>query len=552
MNIIRLQGDTEKRKGVYYEYDADATPLGEGGMGRVFKGFRVVERTGERNPVAIKAIYDNIPERVVERARREASIQLENENLIRMFGFVETVSTFGEGKMKVHYHVIMELLVGVTLEDIMKGVTTGPDGLQIPFAGELYSQYLQNRDAAVIRIMKAVLSGLMALHDNGYIHRDIDPSNIMVTIDGKIKLIDFGICKQIVSLESLDKALTASGVFMGKVNYAAPELVLGDVRSQNYTTDIYALGVLMFQLSTGHLPFSGTDQDILSANLRKKLPMKDVHNRAFKRIIGKATEKVQSKRYASVAELRVDLERFSSSHASQVNLKPFVIGGLGLCVLALLGCVIYFALKQDGETEAPVIIQPTSDELYQQALTWVSREDSIQLQKRGWEQMRVLVEDSLYSPARLRYYVYAINSNNPDNVKKGFDGMIQLAKEDTLNCTAQFECGLTLSKGNRFFNVPTVRQSLLNVDVDLDQANVWLYRSMRNDTLDYKSVYWIFNNLLEKKLAGSSTTTGDKEIAAMYRLFMDRIANVQDNTAELYKNAIKSDEETLKAWGLIH
>lgn len=552
MNIIRLQGDTEKRKGVYYEYDADATPLGEGGMGRVFKGFRVVERTGERNPVAIKAIYDNIPERVVERARREASIQLENENLIRMFGFVETVSTFGEGKMKVHYHVIMELLVGVTLEDIMKGVTTGPDGLQIPFAGELYSQYLQNRDAAVIRIMKAVLSGLMALHDNGYIHRDIDPSNIMVTIDGKIKLIDFGICKQIVSLESLDKALTASGVFMGKVNYAAPELVLGDVRSQNYTTDIYALGVLMFQLSTGHLPFSGTDQDILSANLRKKLPMKDVHNRAFKRIIGKATEKVQSKRYASVAELRVDLERFSSSNISQVNLKPFVIGGLGLCVLALLGCVIYFALKQDGETEAPVIIQPTSDELYQQALTWVSREDSIQLQKRGWEQMRVLVEDSLYSPARLRYYVYAINSNNPDNVKKGFDGMIQLAKEDTLNCTAQFECGLTLSKGNRFFNVPTVRQSLLNVDVDLDQANVWLYRSMRNDTLDYKSVYWIFNNLLEKKLAGSSTTTGDKEIAAMYRLFMDRIANVQDNTAELYKNAIKSDEETLKAWGLIH
>ena len=68
----------------------------------------------------------------------------------------------------------------------------------------------------------------------------------MLTIDGKIKLIDFGICKQIVSLESLDKALTATGVFMGKVNYAAPELVLGDVKSQNYTTDIYALGVLLY------------------------------------------------------------------------------------------------------------------------------------------------------------------------------------------------------------------------------------------------------------------------------------------------------------------
>lgn len=552
MNIIRLQGEAEKRKGVFYEYDADATPLGEGGMGRVFKGFRVLERTSERTPVAIKAIYDNIPERVVERARREASIQLENDNLIRMFGFVETVTNYGEGKVKLHYHVIMELLVGVTLEDIMKGVTTGHNGLQIPFAGELYNQYLQDRDVAVIRIMKAVLSGLMALHDNGYIHRDVDPSNIMVTIDGKIKLIDFGICKQIVSLESLDKALTASGVFMGKVNYAAPELVLGDVRSQNYTTDIYALGVLMFQLCTGHLPFSGTDQDILAANLRKKLPMKDVTNKAFKRIISKATEKVQSKRYASVAELRVDLERTSPSHAGRGVAKPYLFGGLALCVLILLGCVWYSSFKQEGGAEAPAIVQPTSDELYQQALTLIGREDSIQLQKKGWEQMRILVEDSLYSPARLKYYVYVINSNNPEHVKKGFEGMAMLAMEDTLNCLAQFECGLTLSKGNRFFNVPTVRQSLLNVDVDLDKANEWLGRCMRNDTMDYKSVYWIFNNLMEKKLAGSTSTSDDKQIAAMYHLFMKRVAGNQDTTAELYKNAIKSDEETLKAWGLIY
>ena len=213
MNIIRVQGDVEKRSGIYYEYDADAIPLGEGGMGRVFKGFRVVERTGERMPVAIKAIYDNIPERVVERARREAEIQLDNDNLIRMYGFVQTISCNGI-QNKAHYHVIMELLVGVTLENIMNGVTSDQNGMQIPYAAELYSQYTQDRNVAVIRIMKAILSGLMALHDKGYIHRDIDPSNIMVTIDGKIKLIDFGICKQIVTLESIDKALTATGVFM--------------------------------------------------------------------------------------------------------------------------------------------------------------------------------------------------------------------------------------------------------------------------------------------------------------------------------------------------
>ena len=181
MNIIRLQGNIEKRTGIYYEYDVDSTPLGEGGMGRVFKGYRVVERTGERMPVAIKAIYENIPERVVERARREANIQLDNDNLIRMYGFVETVTQLeGDTKCKVHYHVIMELLIGVTLEDIMNGVTSDQNGMQIPFAAEIYSQYTQNRDAAVVRIMKSILSGLMALHDNGFIHRDIDPSNIML------------------------------------------------------------------------------------------------------------------------------------------------------------------------------------------------------------------------------------------------------------------------------------------------------------------------------------------------------------------------------------
>ena len=176
-------------------------------MGRVYKGYRVVERTGERIAVAIKAAYDGIPDRVVERARREASIQFDNENLVRMYGFVETVNVDAAGNRKVNYYMIMELLIGVTLEDLMFGIVTDQYGKQIPFASELYNQYQQNRNVAVVRIMKAILSGLMTLHDNGYIHRDVDPSNVMITAEGKIKLIDFGICKQLVSLESKDKSL---------------------------------------------------------------------------------------------------------------------------------------------------------------------------------------------------------------------------------------------------------------------------------------------------------------------------------------------------------
>lgn len=553
MNIIKLQGEIEKRIGIYYEYDVDSIPLGEGGMGRVFKGYRVVERTGERNPVAIKAIYDNIPERVVERARREAEIQLDNDNLIRMYGFVETTTYYeGGSKSKVHYHVIMELLVGVTLENLINGITTEQNGMQIPFAAKLYTQYSQNRIIAVIQIMKSILSGVMALHDKGYIHRDIDPSNVMITIDRKIKLIDFGICKQIVSLESVDKALTTTGVFMGKVNYAAPELVLGDVKSQSYTTDIYALGVLLFQLYIGHLPFSGTDQDILSSNLHKQLPLKEIEKGDLKKIIRKATEKAQSKRYASVTEMRVDIERLSTKKVSN-NKKGEIVGYI-ICAAVLIVSIIIvsiniFTHKDDNQKMG--IAQPTCEQLYDKALQLLEQKDDIELQLQGKEKLKLLVEDSLFAPAKMKYYILLLNSNVPAEVNKGFGELEKIAKEDTTNAVAMFECGLTLSKANKSFNVPTIRQSFIGIEPKLTAANMWLYKAMKIDTLDYKSVYWAFNNLMEMKLEGTNYSDIDSRIIELYDMFEQRIMHYKDGTSNIYRKAMESDTETLKAWGLI-
>ena len=88
MSLVRLQGEIEKKNGVYYQVDSSDEPIGVGGMGQVYKGICVNERTGATRPVAIKFMFDDLPAQAIERARREASIQLRNDNLVEMLGFI--------------------------------------------------------------------------------------------------------------------------------------------------------------------------------------------------------------------------------------------------------------------------------------------------------------------------------------------------------------------------------------------------------------------------------------------------------------------------------
>ena len=127
------------------------------------------------------------------------------------------------------------------------------------------------------------------MHDAGYIHRDIDPTNIMITTDGHIKLIDFGIAKKFTTLTNHDKHLTQAGQFVGKPEYAAPELVLGAINEQSQTTDLYAVGILLFQCIVGHVPFQGDRADILQKQLHSPLPLKLIKNRDLRAIIARAT-----------------------------------------------------------------------------------------------------------------------------------------------------------------------------------------------------------------------------------------------------------------------
>ena len=311
MEIVRIQGEHNRQQGVYYEYDRHSIPLGEGGMGRIYQGFRVEEYSGGmRIPVAIKEINEEISRnpQVIERAARESSIQIDHENLLRMYDFVENHEYLPlHDSHIVRYYMIMERIVGVNLDQVLSGNFYDKSGMMIPLAQYIYDEYNTNKENAVAYILKAVLSGLMALHDRGYIHRDIDPSNIMVTLDGKVKLIDFGVCKRIGTVGA-EKQLTSAGSFLGKVNYAAPELALGDVNLQNGTTDIYALGILTYQLLVGKMPFTGSNHEVLKQQVNSKLPLKDIKHKGLRKIVEKATEKKQEKRYATAAEMIVAID----------------------------------------------------------------------------------------------------------------------------------------------------------------------------------------------------------------------------------------------------
>lgn len=341
MAIIKLQTEQEKRKGIRYEFDTADAPIGEGGMGKVCKGVCINERTGATRPVAIKFMFDDLPASAYERARREAEIQLRNDNLVEMLGFIETQETLMGGEIRKHYHVVSELLTGVSLYDVLEGKTKDRDGEDVSFAVKMLQDYKNDPEHFAQIIVMNVLSGLMALHDAGYIHRDIDPSNIMLTSDGHIKLIDFGIAKQMNNLTTGDKGLTVAGKFMGKPEYAAPELALGDIKHQNQTTDIYAVGILLYQCILGHTPFEGARHEILEMQLKKKMPLSKIKNKALRNIIATACEKKQELRYQTSSQMRVALENIRGNRQAMSSKKKFSIIGIVACLILILVSVTF-------------------------------------------------------------------------------------------------------------------------------------------------------------------------------------------------------------------
>lgn len=344
--IVRVQGNAEIQNEIYYEYDSESIPLGQGGMGIVYQGYCFnALNPNEFVPVAIKAIQ-NPTKNLVDRAMREASIQIDHPNLLRMYGFIPNME-FDEFSQsyKPKYYLVMERIVGVSLENLMKGVLIDKSGAYVDFAKELYDQYVNDRVAFVKRITVEVCQGLNALHAAGYVHRDVDPSNIMVTHDRKIKLIDFGVSKTIQAYNG--PKLTQVGAIIGKPSYAAPEMVTGDITNHNCTTDVYSLGIMIYEMYTGVLPFQGDEAQIMHAQIHQALPVTNINDAVIRAVVAKATAKSQTDRYTNTLSLMeailVEANEKHSGHEKAEHQKkkdkPSSNNSTGAFAV-ILGCIL--------------------------------------------------------------------------------------------------------------------------------------------------------------------------------------------------------------------
>jgi eukaryotic-like serine/threonine-protein kinase len=260
--------------------------IARGGMAEVYRAHdRLLDR-----PVALKVLFSelSIDRSFVERFRREAqaAANLSHPNIVPVFDWGEDTGT---------YFIVMEFIDGRPLSSILK--SSGP--LSAERTADIGSH---------------VAAALGYAHKHKVIHRDVKPGNVLITDEGQVKVTDFGIARALNTEESL----TQTGAVMGTATYFSPEQAEGigvDTRS-----DIYSLGVVLFEMVTGRPPFMGdTPVSVASKHVRDHPPAPRELNPSipptFEAIILKSMAKDPAHRYQTAEELRADLLRFNEGRS---------------------------------------------------------------------------------------------------------------------------------------------------------------------------------------------------------------------------------------------
>lgn len=194
------------------------------------------------------------------------------------------VNIYDVGEEAGIYYIVMELVEGITLKEYIKN-----------------KGRLSVREATSIALQ--ISAGLEAAHNNGIIHRDIKPQNIIISTDGKVKVADFGIARA-------SSSNTINSSVMGSVHYSSPEQSRGGYSDEK--SDIYSLGITMYEMLTGHVPFDGdTAVAVAIKHLQEELhgPKEEVPEipRSTNEIVLKCTQKSPDRRYANMTEVIRDL-----------------------------------------------------------------------------------------------------------------------------------------------------------------------------------------------------------------------------------------------------
>jgi len=263
--------------------------LGGGGMGVVYKARDVkLDRL-----VALKflASQRGAPEEQKRRFLREAQAasQLDHPNICTIHEVDETE----DGAL----FIAMALYEGETLRDRLDR-----GALAVDEAVEIASQ---------------VAAGLARAHERGIVHRDVKPANLVLTADGQVKILDFGIARL-----ADQSRLTRAGTTLGTAAYMSPEQFHGEPGDPR--TDVWSLGVVIYEMVTGRLPFADLDERemvraILQSPPRPMAPPRPGVNEGLERIVIRALAKPPAGRYASMESMRTDLRKLGALVASAAS-----------------------------------------------------------------------------------------------------------------------------------------------------------------------------------------------------------------------------------------
>ena len=264
--------------------------IGRGGMAEVHLGFD----TRLSRVVAIKMLRRDLAQDSIFQARfrREAqsAASLNHPNIVAVYDTGEEIIEDTNGRSIAVPYIVMEYVEGHTVKDLIS------DGTAVPIN-------------EAIEIVSGVLSALQYSHANHLVHRDIKPGNIMLTPEGKVKVMDFGIARALTDSQA---TMTQTNAVVGTAQYLSPEQARGETVDER--SDLYSTGVVLFELLTGRPPFKGDSAVAVAYQHVEQIPptpssiLSDIPD-SLDRVVLKALAKNRDDRYRSAAEMLSDLQR---------------------------------------------------------------------------------------------------------------------------------------------------------------------------------------------------------------------------------------------------